>query len=650
MANATSSTNKGILTAVGIVIALVAVVLLNVVAGMVRVRKDMTADKLYTLTDGTENILQKIDTPVTLRFYVTKDERTVPEPLQNFARFVEDTLIEYKKRAPEGMINVEVLNPEPDTEEEDSANLDGIQAQGELYFGIAVSCLDQKTTIPFLPARAMDDFGRMTQDGLQEAEALLEYDLSRAITQVISPKKPKVGVMSALSVTGGPGAPPTFRPTQPWIFYAELQRDFDVQEVPLDSDSIPDGIDVLVVLHPGGISEQTEYAIDQYVLKGGKVIAFLDAFSLAARRESPQQGPMPQQPESGPPTSSTFNKLLSAWGYSFESTQVVADMTYLTVLQGDKKAPTAPTLTGDAINDENPATAQLNDVWMVLPGGFTGKPADGLSAEVLMHSSTDTQLVSSFQAEALSDDIVNKFESSNTKYDLAILLSGKFKSAFPSGKPADAAAEEEDGAEEGEGGEKAADSGHLKEAEAEGSVVLVADSDLLFDDFCVRIMNFLGQRIASPRNSNLVFFQNMVEQLGGDPNLLKVRSRGSLRRPFTTINEMEEQAQAEYRDKLDKLEEERREAEQKINELQRQKPQGDQQFVMTPEQQAEMQRFSEKRAKASKDLRELRKELNAKITLTKDRIKIFNIALVPLVVFIGGGVYCLIRWLRTGAR
>src|SRR5215470_7066563 len=263
----------------GILVMLVLVIVFNFVASAARTRLDLTEEKAYTLSAGTRNILKKLDTPVKIRFYSTKAENASQQTvmLGAYARRVEDLLSEYRQ-AGHGKITIEKFDPQPDSDAEDSAHLDGIDGEplpgGEKYYlGLAVTMLDQKQTLAFL------DPGR---------ERLLEYDLSRAISRVIAPEKPVVGIMSPLPVFGMPSNPMMARMGQqgqePWAIVTELKNDFNVQRVGMDADKIEDDIKVLVVIHPREISEKAQYAIDQFIMRGGKVIAFLDALPLVDTR------------------------------------------------------------------------------------------------------------------------------------------------------------------------------------------------------------------------------------------------------------------------------------------------------------------------------------------------------------------------------
>ncbi|CAN5329834.1 GldG family protein [soil metagenome] len=636
-------TNRSVFSVIGVVAVLVIVIALNYIAREVPLAADFTEDDIHTLSEGTERILEKIDTPVQLKLYVTQDSDVVPPQLETQVREVEALLSQYVRESG-GRVTLQKYDPQPDTDEEDAARLAGMQAnrgpRGDIYFGISVSSIDQKATLPFLPAIS---------------EELLEYELTRAISQVANPEKTVIGVMSSYQLSGGGGMPPQMggRPTEPWIAYNELASDFEIRNLPQDVEAIESEINVLVLLHPAELTESAQFAIDQFVLRGGKLAAFLDPYSITARITQPQPNPMMQQPPAGTPQSSNMEKLLSTWGLTFNDSSVVADLTYKTPLQGGRQAPAVLTLPAGAINQDDVLTSQINDIWLVFAGEFTGTPAEGLTQEILLTSSEVSQLVDPMTAESEDDAILDSFRPSGEEKTLGLRLTGKFKTAFPDGKPAPPAEPGETG---GEGQEEADDDdapeaadSSLKESAADGVVILIGDSDLLYDQFCVRVQNFFGQRLASPINGNLILLQNIVEQLSGDTDLIAIRSRASTRRPFTRVNEIEEEAMAKIRERLQKLDNTRQEAESRLNELQAQKDPS-QQSILTAEQQAEIQKFQEEAVAAGKERRELQKSARREVNSLIARIKAINIFAVPvLVAVVGLGVF-LVRRRKTMAR
>lgn len=642
MSQASAPASRFLFSAVGVVAVLAIVVAVNLIARAVPWSADLTEDNVHTLSEGTRRILDKIDTPVSLKLYVTADNDVMPPQLQTRAREVEAFLLDYA-RASGGMVAIEKYDPQPDTDEEDAARLAGIEAnptgRGDVYFGASVSSLDQKVTLPFIP---------------MIPEELLEYEITRAISQVSNPEKVVVGLMSSYNVAGGFGGGNPFgggRPEPAWVFFNELQRDFEVRVLGQDVEAIEDDIKVLVLLHPGELAESALYAIDQFLLRGGRLAVFLDAFSITARMTQPQQpNPLMQQQQPGQvPPSSNLEKLLSTWGFRFNSSQVVADLNYKTPLRGGRQAPAVLTLPPEAINQDDVLTSRLNDVWLVFSGAFTGEPVPGLQKEVLLTSSTASQLVDPATAENDDAGIVDNFKPSGEEQVLALRLTGTFDTAFPDGKPSSAEEEEEEEADPEEEGAETASEDSLKKSTTEGVVVLVGDSDLLYDQFCVQVSNIFGQRLASPINGNLALFQNVMEQLSGDTDLIAIRSRASTRRPFTRVNEIEENATAKIRGELQKLDEQRQEAEGKINQLQAEKDDS-QKFILTPEQQKEIQKFQEAAVEANKRRRELQKEARAEVNTLLAKIKALNIFAVPLVVAVVGIVVSFVRRAKTSAR
>jgi ABC-type uncharacterized transport system involved in gliding motility auxiliary subunit len=607
----------------GVAAMLLIVLIVNFIFGAFKQRIDLTSERLYTLSDGTKRILNNLDKGVEIRFYCSQGEKEMDAGLKSYAQHVEDLLAEYKKAAG-GKIKVKKLNPKPDTDAEDSAHLDGIEGQmlptgDSLYFGLAISYLEQKVALPALPPNR---------------ERLLEYDISRAISKVANPVKPVVGLMTPLPMFGMPNNPMMARmgqqPQDPWVIISELQNDFTLRQVPMTSDKIDDEIKVLVVVHPKEITDAAQYAIDQFVLRGGKLIAFLDGLAIMDH-SSQQQNPM--MPAMG--TGSSLDKLLKAWGISFDTSKVVADINFTSRFMNrnnqPESAPAVLSIKPQGINKDDVVTAQIDSLLVPFAGAFSGTPAAGLTETVILKSTTDSQLVEGFMAQMSGEQITKDFKPSGTAYPIAIRLSGKFKTAFPDGKPKETekADDKKDEAKKDE--KKPEDS--LKESKGKNDVVLIGDADMLYDQFSVQIQNFFGQKIIQPRNGNLNLAQNLVEQMAGDENLIAVRSRATMNRPFERIDKMQAQAEEAFRAERKKLEESLRETQQRLSELQAaKKDKGQQSFVLSSEQQEEIKKFREKEARAKIDLREVKKQLKRKTESLENRLKWTNIAGMPLLV------------------
>jgi ABC-type uncharacterized transport system involved in gliding motility auxiliary subunit len=623
----------------GVAVMFVILVAMYVISGVAKLRFDLTEENLYTLSDGTRAILAKLDTPMEVRFYCTQDSKEMPVMLQTYAQGVEDLLDEYRK-ASKGKVEIRKLDPKPDSDAEESAQLDGVEGQmvnlGEkIYLGLAISQLDAKAAIPFLsPERAK----------------LLEYDLSRAISRVATPQKPVVGVMSALQVFG------EFNPMamrmgqmqrqEPWVFISELKHDFEVKQVEMTVDEIPADVQVLMVVHPKAITDKAQYAIDQFVLRGGKLLAFLDPLSFIDSRSNPQMNPM----QSAGAPGSSLDKLLKAWGLEMDGNKVVADMNFVTRINRGNRPEAAPavlSMTHEGLDTNDVATAQVDNALIPFAGAFTGTPVEGLKQTVLIRSSKNSQLIEKFMAEFAGEQTAKDFSPSGKEFPIAVRLTGKFKTAFPDGKPTEAAPDDKAEAPK----ETASTAPALKESATEsGVVILVADADMLHDQFSVQIQEIPGfQRIVIPRNGNLNLVQNMVDQVAGDSNLIAVRSRATMNRPFTLVRKLQAQAEDRFRTKIKDIERELQETQTRVNELQKTKETG-QRFILSPEQQAELQNFRQKEAQAKRDLKQVRKDLRREIDSLENRLKWLNIAGVPFLVALSGISLALVKRKKTAAK
>ena len=609
---------------IGIAAMALVIVAFNLIATLTRQRIDLTAEKAYTLSPGSKAILAKLDTPVQIRFYCTKNANAMPVFLTTYAQRVEDLLGEYRQ-ASKGRIEVQRLNPEPDSDAEDSARLDGVEAQqlrtGErIYLGLSVGLLDQKQAIPFLTP---------------DRERLLEYDISRAIARVMATEKPVVGVMSSLPVMGqmNPMAAQMGQRGQPpWALLSELMRDFNVKQVEVTTDKIPDDIKLLVVIHPKAISDSTQYALDQFVLRGGKLVAFVDPL-CALDRPPTAPGQMP------PMSTSTLDKLFKAWGLTFDTTKVVADAEHVAPLQQGPN-PAVLALNETAINKDDVVTANADNLLMAFSGTFSGTPADGLTETVLIKSSKRSQLVEAMMASFGGGEISRNFTPSGTEFPLAIRLAGKFKTAFPDGKPKPANPAEQ------KPDEKPPESS-LKESAQPNTVVLIGDADMIQDPIAVREIPAVGQRLIMPLNGNLSFAQSVVEQLAGDSNLIAVRSRASRERPFTVVQKLQADAEANYRTKIKELENSLAETQRNLSELQKSK-EGGQRFILSPEQQQELVNYRKKESDVKVQLKQMRKQLRSEIDSLENRIKWLNIAGMPIAVIFAGFGLAVLKRRRSG--
>lgn len=650
--------SKQATTGITALLVIAIVVVLNFLVGGLgfgNFRVDLTEDRIYTLSQGTKNILSRLneDEPVTIRYYYTTDDRVMPNVLKPHVRAVEDLLLEMVKASGDKII-LETIHPNPNTDEEDNARADEIQDMGpvnqegdKIYLGLAVQCLDQKEVIPFLNPPAPNE------------GSAVEYDIARAISKVIKPARNVVGVMSSMPVMGSPMYP--FQKTQgegPWVLIQQLRADYEVVEVPMGTDKIDPNIKVLVVLHPADISESAQYAIDQFLLGGGKVIAFVDPNSVVAQAFSGRPNPMTGQ-QSMINNTSDLKDLFKAWGIGFKSDMVVADMNYRGNLQG-RNNPTALQLPAEAINREDRITSGLNSLVMVTAGSFSIDKRDGIDADTLASSSEESEMIDVTEAEkARSPQGLTSFHPAGRRQILGIRLTGKFKTAFPGGKPAAAAGKPDTGGAQDEAKPAAAasvpaapapapaapavapaaekkeepkkDDGSLKEsANSEGVVILFSDVDMLYDAFCVQQDPMTGMLVS--RTGNLPMILNAVEVLSGGGDLLQVRNRKSAVRPFSTLKEMREKVESRYRPQLMALQAEREKIAEKMGALRLKRDSKGKGFIVDPQQQKDLEALMQNDVDLSRKERDIKKEQNKEIEATKTMLKWLNFLAVPLLV------------------
>jgi ABC-type uncharacterized transport system involved in gliding motility auxiliary subunit len=424
----------------------------------------------------------------------------------------------------------------------------------------------------------------------------------------------------------------------PWTIIQQLQQDFNVNNITMDAAKIDDDVKVLVVVHPKGISDQTQYAIDQFVLRGGKLIAFLDPQSAySSRHQNPETG------EQGGGGASSLDKLLKAWGIQFDTGKVVADLDFKMQLHDQSGVPVdAPAwlaLTSDGINRDDIVTSQIDSVWLPACGAFIGEPVAGLKETVLLNSSKDAELTDTYMAEMGGQAIMNSFKPTGVNYKLAIRLTGKFNTAFPEGRPAGADTNALAGADN-----------PLKVSKTDTSVVLVGDSDLLADDFSLRKMQSPFGTMVSQMNANLDFSQNLVEQMAGDSNLIGVRSRATMSRPFTRVKKLEAEAEASGQAKIAELQQSLQETQQRLGELQQQKTDANQRYILSPEQQTELENFRKKQAEVSSELRQAQKDLRKEVVSLETRLEWLNILAMPCGVTLAGMAIAVVKRRKNSAK
>jgi ABC-type uncharacterized transport system involved in gliding motility auxiliary subunit len=630
-----NSFETALYSVIGVLVLLGVLVAFNVVTAAFKQRVDLTKEKAYTLSDGTRNIIKKLDSPATVRFYYSSSAELPAEAygLKVFAQQVADLLAEYKTVAG-GKLIIETYDPKPDSDAEDKARLDGMEGQplpnGErFYLGLSISRADVSEGIPFFRP---------------DREPLLEYDISRVISRVANPEKPVIGIMTGLPMFGMAANPMLMqmgqRGQEPWTLVSLLKDDYTVKQVDLNAEKIDDDIKVLLVFRPKEISDRAQYAIDQFLMRGGRVAAFLDTVSMTDKGGgNPMMGG-----GSMPGTGSSLDKLLKAWGIQFDTSKAVADMNFMNqkmrLSSGDN--PGWISLADDGINKNDVVTSELGELWVPFAGAFTGTPAAGLTKTVLLKSSPNSQLVESMMVAMAGESVIKDFKKSDTEYALAIRLTGKFKTAFPNGKPEEKTPD--DATNKVEKSEAS-----LKESKGDTAVVLVGDTDMFSDMFCVQMMRTPFGNIPQSLNANLNFAENIVENLAGDSDLMNARSRATLKRPFTRIRAMEAKAGEESQRKINDYVQTLQETQQKLAELEQNKQPG-QKLGLSPEQQAEKTKFEQKVAGINHDLRQERKNLARDKEALQNKLKWENILVMPVAVALFGIGLATFKRKRTSAK
>ena len=625
---------------IGVVVIFIGIVLFNTITAQLKFKADLTEGDLFTLSEGSKKLLEDLKeegdgSKLEIRFYLTQGEKGVPVFVSEHGRRIEDLLDQYQEYAGSN-IELKKINPRRDTDEEELAVNDGIQLlNNAFYVGMAVSFLDTTEVIPFFdPAKS----------------TTLEYDISRAIKNVLKLKEDRqtIGVMSSLNVWGGPDASNPMammnRGAQqpPWFFLRQLQQDFNVERLEATATEISDDIDLLLVIHPKNISDATEYTIDQFVLSGRKLIVFADP--LALKDEGNNQNPQMRIPGMG--GASTLSRLFTKWGVNFENSKVVADFNFRLnqrdPLSRGRIMPAYLALGKKAFNQEEIVTRDLGSIRMPYAGSFdVSNLATGLTAKELISSSDQAKLVdgmsSQFNGEKIMDSFLTGSEdgkpTGTNKFALAVKISGTFTTAFPDGKPG--SSEEEEESDE----EKTTNSNHLKESESENHVCLIGDTDLLSEEHFLIQQRFL-------LSQNVSFVQNIVDHFGDD-TLINIRSRNQ-DRPFTTIMDLEKEAQSKFEDKLKKLEAEQQAILQDKTKLES-TGEGQNQFTLSIDPEA-LKDIQKKELEKRKQIREIRKELRSEIDLIQLQIKLANIVSMPALVIIAGIIFFVRKRKVTAAK
>ena len=618
------------LVAVGFVLA---VIVANALFGGVRI--DLTENGLYTLSDGTKRIVGDVDEPINLYFYFS-DQATAGIPtLRDYAGRVRELLEEIVAESG-GDIRLQVIDPLPFSEDEDRAAQFGLTGvplaitPDPVYLGLAGtnSVGDEEVIEFFQPDR----------------ETFLEYDIARLISTLAQPARPKVGLVSGIAMSGSFN-PQTQRMDPAWVVYEQAQQLFAIDDLGTNFDVVPDDIDLLWIVQPKDLSAGTQYAIDQFVMRGGRALIFVDplaAIDVAADPSMPQE--MAQRM---PPTGQGSNLalLFSGWGIVFDAEQVVADAQLaLPINTGLSPRPVRHYgylgLGTDQLDAGDVTTAELGTINFAMPGAIAVADDGTATLQPLLQSTAASTTLPASRFNFLPDpaSLQDGFEPGGEALTLAARIGGMLQSAFPDGGPggddADASVGDDldaDPAIDASGGDNESPRTHLAESNGPVNLIVVADVDMLSDSMWVRVERFFGQQIASAFAGNGAFAVNALESLAGNPDLISVRSRGSASRPFTRVDALRVQAESRFRETEQRLQQQLDETERRLGELQSTREDSGS-LLLSDEQQAEIDRFIDQRASIRKELRSVQRGLDRDIEDLGTRLKLINIGLVPLLI------------------
>ncbi|MEM9440152.1 MAG: Gldg family protein [Pseudomonadota bacterium] len=624
-----NSLDRGRLTWIGIGLAIVFFFSLNLLARNVftSTRLDLTSEGVYTLSSGTKDMLAGMEEPIDLRFYYSDSLDDVGAYFSTHAGRVDELLDEYR-RLSGGKIRIERLDPEPFSQEEDLAVAEGVRGlpvsnSGDLaYFGISGrNTTDDTEVLSYLaPERA--DF--------------LEYDLTRMVYDLGNPDKPVVGVLGDLPLMGS-----QFNQGQPWLVLEAMFQFFDMRFLGGNHQAIPDEVDVLMLAQPQNLDEPSLYAIDQFVMNGGRIFAMVDPLAESMINQGAQFGQ-----QGGGSAIQALDPLFAAWGIEMADNRVIADAVTAQQVGARVNGRQAVVqylpwlgLGEQYFADGDVVTASLERVTLNSAGSIRARDGAETTIEPLLISSNQAMEVDAEPLRVAPDPakLIAEFEPSGITYTLAAKITGPVKSAFPGGPP--------EGADEDLAGK------HLAEAQTPLSLVLIADADMLHDQNWVRQQDLLGQRVTLPIANNADFAVNVLELLSGSENLISLRGRGLSVRPFTVIEEMAQEAEFKYRSKEQELLAQIDETEQNIQKLQEEEQQSG--VILTAEQQTEIENFRAEMIGLRQELRGVQRSLRQDVEALDARLKFLNIWAVPLIIAliaIGLALFRQMRALRFAAR
>jgi len=588
-------------------------------------RLDLTQNRLYTLSPGTSEVLAQLKEPVNLHFYFSRDAAARQAPLLlPYATRVREFLEETAARSG-GKVRLRVIDPQPFSDEEDRAGAFGLQslqpAAGEpLFFGLAgTNSTDGRSVIPNFQA---------------DRESFLEYDVAKLIHELGTPKKPVIGLISSLDMQGQFN-PMTGQMGEPWPIIAEIDQLFTLRALTPDTARIDRDVDVLMLVHPKNLPQKTLYAIDQFVMRGGRVLLLLDPYSGADTSGQDPSNPMAAAMANH---ASDLQPLLGAWGVDYDPGKVIGDLVLglevRTSMQGPPLRHIAILgLHHDDLDAKDVVTGSLESINMATAGFLAPRPGATTTFEPLLQTSSSAAPIPAQRFVGLADPATLRdgFKSTGVRYALAARVTGNMASAFPDGAAPDAKPAP---------GPPVA---HLAKTSSPANIVIIADTDMLLDFMWVETHEMFGQRVAQAFANNGDLINNILDNLGGSNALISIRGRASFNRPFERLEALKRQADDSLRSKALELQSQLKQTESKLTELQTKRDDQSSQ-LLSPEQEQELKRFTAEKTRIRRELRETQRGLNVDIDRLESWLKALNIAVMPLIVA-AAGVFAL-AWRR----
>ncbi|MFN3745015.1 MAG: Gldg family protein [Hyphomicrobiaceae bacterium] len=618
-------------------------------------KADLTAERLYTISEGTKRVLNRIDEPISVRLYYT---RKLGEVAPLFGKYFErvKALLEQYRDLSGGKVRLTVLEPEPFSDAEDRAVASGLRGvrlnqEGETgYFGLVASNMtDNDAVIEFFAP---------------DRERFLEYDLTKLINGLANPKKRVVGLIAGIPVDGGAMNPmqPMRQPAPAWTVMEQIREFFEVRPLEQTITEVPGDIDVLMLAQPNALSKDAVYAIDQYVLRGGRVLAFIDAVA----ETTPPSGPMGMPPM---PPGGDILDLLKAWGVSIDTEKLAGDPSMARRVQFGGGPGGRPIVTDylawlqvdtPHINQADPLAAGIERLNLASAGFITKVEGATTNVQPILQTSPAAGEMGAMSLRVMPDPLAlaREFKSGGKPLMLAVRITGEAKTAYPDGRPKP----EETAKPDEKSGDKPADAaakpeaGGAKEATADGAkaaeapkgepvvphfasgpvnVILIADSDLLHDQFWVSIQELLGQRIAMPQAHNAAFVINAIENLSGGEALATLRGRGINDRPFERVADIRREAERRYREKEQALNAKLKDLQGKLQQMETRSGEGGQ-ILLSDKDRQTIEGFRNEMIEVRRELRGVQAELRRDIDRLDGWLKFFNIAAVPLLIGLGG--------------